>query len=73
MHLCAMAFVLLCSAIAFGGSHVFPQGEKWLADWQVSMKPASPIVPPIVLIRAEERSVSHVGKVNGIFMFCNPC
>jgi len=60
--LLAMVFVLGCTALSFGFSHVFPQGDRWLADWQLSHMPAQPLAQSIVLVRADEKSPALCGE-----------
>lgn len=60
--LVAMAFVVCCTAMSFGFSHIFPQGERWLAEWQLSHLSSSPIAPSIVLVRTEEKSPALCGE-----------
>jgi len=60
--LLAMVFVLGCTTLSFGLSHIFPQGERWLADWQLSHMPAQPLAQSIVLVRADEKSPALCGE-----------
>lgn len=60
--LLAVAVVLCCTAMSFGFSHIFPQGERWLVDWQLSHLSSQSIVSSIVLIRAEGKSFAHCGE-----------
>ena len=55
-------FVVFCTAMSFGFSYVFPQGERWLAAWQLSYRSSQPMAQSIVLIRAEEKSVALCGE-----------
>jgi len=59
--LMVMAFVVVCTAMSFGFSHIFPQGERWLIDWQLSHRPSQSMAPSIVLVRAEEKSAALCG------------
>ena len=54
--LVGVAVVVCCTAMSVGFSHIFPQGDQWLAEWQLSNQPSSPISSSIVLVRAEEKS-----------------
>jgi len=54
--------VVLCTAMSFGFSYVFPQGERWLTAWQLSFQSSHPMEESIVLIRAEEKSVALCGE-----------
>jgi transcriptional regulator with PAS, ATPase and Fis domain/CHASE2 domain-containing sensor protein len=60
--LVGMAVVVCCTAMSFGFSHIFPQGEQRLAEWQLSNQPSSPISSSIVLVRAEEKSQALCGE-----------
>ena len=60
--LVAMFVVVCCTAMSFGFSHIFPQGERWLADWQLSLRPSQSIAPSIFLVRAEEKSAALCGE-----------
>jgi transcriptional regulator with PAS, ATPase and Fis domain len=60
--LVGMAFVVFCTATSFGFSHIFPGGEQWLADWQLSNRPSQPIAQSIVLVRADEESSALCGE-----------
>jgi transcriptional regulator with PAS, ATPase and Fis domain/CHASE2 domain-containing sensor protein len=60
--LVAMAVVVCCTAMSFGFSHIFPQGERWLAEWQLSHLSSPPIASSIVLVRAEEKSTALCGE-----------
>ncbi|MEX2492748.1 MAG: sigma 54-interacting transcriptional regulator [Nitrospirales bacterium] len=60
--LLASTCVVLCTAVSFGFSHLFPQGEQELVDWQLSHFSSPPIVPSIVLVRAEEKSEALCGE-----------
>jgi transcriptional regulator with PAS, ATPase and Fis domain/CHASE2 domain-containing sensor protein len=57
-----MAVVVCCTAMSFGFSHTFPQGERWLAEWQLSHLSSPPISSSIVLVRAEEKSPALCGE-----------
>ncbi len=57
----SMAFAMGCTVISFGFSQIFPQGERWLADWQLSHRPSQPVASSIVLVRAEENSSALCG------------
>ncbi len=50
-----------CTLASFGLSHFFPQGAKWLEDWQLSHWSAQPLAQSIVLIRADDRSPALCG------------
>ena len=60
--LMALAVVVCCTAMSFGFSHIFPQGERWLAEWQLSHLSSPPIASSIVLVRAEEKSTALCGE-----------
>ncbi len=60
--LVAMAVVVCCTAMSFGFSHIFPLGERWLAEWQLSHLSSPPIASSIVLVRAEEKSLALCGE-----------
>ncbi len=60
--LVAMFVVVCCTAMSFGFSRIFPQGERWLADWQLSLRSSQSITPSIVLVRAEEKSAALCGE-----------
>ncbi|MEC4681308.1 MAG: sigma 54-interacting transcriptional regulator [Nitrospirota bacterium] len=60
--LLAMAFVVGCTAMSFGFSQIFPQGERWLADWQLSHRPSHPVASSVVLVRAERNSAALCGE-----------
>jgi len=60
--LVAMAVVVCCTAMSFGFSYIFPQGERWLAEWQLSHLSSQPISSSIVLVRAEEKSPALCGE-----------
>jgi transcriptional regulator with PAS, ATPase and Fis domain/CHASE2 domain-containing sensor protein len=60
--LVAMAVVVCCTAMSFGFSHIFPQGERWLAEWQLSHLSSPPIASSIVLVRAEKKSTALCGE-----------
>lgn len=51
-----IAVLVCCTAMSFGYSHIFPQGERWLAEWQLLHLSAPPSASSIVLVRAEEKS-----------------
>ena len=59
--LVAMAIVVFCTAMSFGLSHMFPQGERWLTRWQLSHLSSQDVASSIVLVRAEERSPAFCG------------
>ena len=58
----AMMFVTLCTALSFGFSHLFPQGDKWLTDWQLSQKTTQPVSSSIVVVEMENQSPAHCGE-----------
>ena len=60
--LVGVAVVVCCTAMSFGFSHIFPQGERWLAEWQLSHLSSPPIASSIVLVRAEEKSPALCGQ-----------
>jgi CHASE2 domain-containing sensor protein len=60
--LVAMVVVVCCTGMSFGISHIFPQGERWLAEWQMPHLPSQPIASSIVLVRAEEKSPALCGE-----------
>jgi transcriptional regulator with PAS, ATPase and Fis domain/CHASE2 domain-containing sensor protein len=57
-----IAVLVCCTAMSFGFSHIFPQGERWLAEWQLSHLSAPPSASSIVLVRAEEKSPVLCGE-----------
>ena len=57
----ALACVVVGTAMSVSFSHVVPQGEQWLTDWQLSHRISQPIPPSIVLVRAEEKSIALCG------------
>jgi transcriptional regulator with PAS, ATPase and Fis domain len=59
--LVAMAVLVCCTAMSFGFSHIFPQGERWLAEWQLSHLSAPPSASSIVFVRAEGKSPALCG------------
>lgn len=54
--------VVCCTAMSFGFSYVFPQGERWLTAWQLSFQSSQSMTESIVLVRAEEKSVALCGE-----------
>jgi len=60
--LVSMAIVVFSMAMSFGFSHIFPHGEQWLAEWQLSHRSSPPIASSIVLVRAEEKSPALCGE-----------
>jgi transcriptional regulator with PAS, ATPase and Fis domain/CHASE2 domain-containing sensor protein len=60
--LVAMVVVVCCAAMSFGFSHIFPQGDRWLTEWQLSHLSSPPVAPSIVLVRAEEASPALCGE-----------
>ncbi len=56
-----MMFVTLCAALSFGFSHLFPQGDKWLRDWQLSQKTTQPVSSSIVMVEVKSHSPAHCG------------
>jgi transcriptional regulator with PAS, ATPase and Fis domain len=60
--LVAMAVVLCCTGMSFGFSHIFPQGERWLAEWQLSHLSSPSIASSIVLVRAEGKGPALCGE-----------
>ncbi len=58
----AMMFVTLCAALSFGFSHLFPQGDKWLRDWQLSQKTTQPVSSSIVMVEVKSQSSAHCGE-----------
>lgn len=59
--LVAMAIVVFCTAMSFGLSSMFPQGERWLTEWQLSHLSSQPVGSSIVLVRAGEKSPAFCG------------
>lgn len=53
---------VFCTAMSFGFSYVFPQGERWLTAGQLSFQSSHPMAGSIVLVRAEEKSVALCGE-----------
>ncbi len=58
----AMVIVVCCTSISFGLSHMFLQGERRLAEWQLSHLSPESVSSSIVLLRAEEKSSAFCGK-----------
>jgi len=56
------AVVVFSTAMSFGFSHIFPQGEQWLAEWQLLHRSPPPIASSIVLVRVEEKSPALCGE-----------
>ncbi len=54
-------FVTLCAALSFGFSYLFPQGDQWLTDWQVSQKTARPVSSSIAIVEAGKQSSALCG------------
>ena len=52
----ALVVVVCCTVMSFGLSRMFPLGERWLAEWQLSYLSPKPVSSSVVLIRAEEAS-----------------
>jgi transcriptional regulator with PAS, ATPase and Fis domain/CHASE2 domain-containing sensor protein len=49
-----LALSLLSTLVAFGFSQILPQGERWLADWQLAHMVSAPVDPSIVLVIAKK-------------------
>jgi len=47
-----LAVSLLSTVLAFGFTQIFPQGERWLTDWQLAHMVSGPVEPSIVLVNA---------------------
>lgn len=60
--LLGFAFVVFCTATSFGFSHIFPQGERWLVDWQLSSRSPQPITSSLALVRADKTSSALCGE-----------
>ncbi len=58
----ALTFVVFCAAISFGVSYLFPQGETWLVDWQLSQKTAQPVSSSLVMVEVQKQSPAYCGK-----------
>lgn len=52
----ALAFSLLSTVMAFSVSSHFPQGERWLTDWQLTHMAPGPINPSLVLVTVAENT-----------------
>ncbi|MDH5700619.1 MAG: hypothetical protein OEZ41_11730, partial [Nitrospirota bacterium] len=52
----ALTLSLLSTVLAFGFSHLLPQGERWLTDWQVAHMAPGPVDPSIVLVTVTENT-----------------
>lgn len=50
----ALAFSLLSTGMAFSVSSIFPQGERWLTDWQLTHMTPLPVDPSLVLVTVTE-------------------
>ncbi|GJL60326.1 MAG: hypothetical protein NPIRA03_31830 [Nitrospirales bacterium] len=50
----ALAFSLVSTVLAFSVSSVFPQGERWLTDWQLAHMASGPVDPSLVLVPVTE-------------------
>ncbi|MEO8326500.1 MAG: CHASE2 domain-containing protein, partial [Nitrospirota bacterium] len=50
----ALAFSLLSTVMAFSVSSIFPQGERWLTDWQLTHMAPLPVDPSLVLVTVTE-------------------
>lgn len=46
----ALAFSLVSTVLAFSVSSLFPQGERWLTDWQLAHMAPGPVDPSLVLV-----------------------
>ncbi|MFZ1744328.1 MAG: sigma 54-interacting transcriptional regulator [Nitrospirales bacterium] len=46
----ALAFSLVSTVLAFSVSSLFPQGERWLTDWQLAHMVPGPVDPSLVLV-----------------------
>ncbi|MDT3776920.1 sigma 54-interacting transcriptional regulator [Nitrospira sp. MA-1] len=46
----ALAFSLVSTVLAFSVSFVFPQGERWLTDWQLAHMAPGPVDPSLVMV-----------------------
>ncbi len=60
--LVGLAVVVFCTGLGFSFSHIFPQGERWLATWQLSSRSPQPIASSLVLIRADKTSSALCGE-----------
>ena len=58
----ATVVVVCCTVLSFGLSRMFPQGERWLAEWQLSSLSPTPVSSSIVLVRADEASPAFCGE-----------
>ncbi len=54
--------VVCCTVLSFGFSRMLPQGERWLAEWQLSYFSPTPVSSSIVLVHAEETSSAFCGE-----------
>lgn len=46
----ALAFSLASTVLAFSVSSLFPQGERWLTDWQLAHMTPGPVDPSLVMV-----------------------
>jgi transcriptional regulator with PAS, ATPase and Fis domain/CHASE2 domain-containing sensor protein len=46
----ALAFSLVSTVLAFSVSSLFPQGERWLTDWQLAHMTPGPVDPSLVMV-----------------------
>ncbi len=60
--LLGLAFAVFCTGLSFGFSALFPQGERWLAEWQLSHRSSQPLSSSLALVRADEKSSALCGK-----------
>ncbi|WP_447963726.1 sigma 54-interacting transcriptional regulator [Nitrospira sp. Ecomares 2.1] len=50
----ALAFSLVSTVLSFSVSSLFPQGERWLTDWQLAHMAPGPVDPSLVLVTVME-------------------
>ncbi len=55
-------FALMSSLAGFGLPHIYPQGEGWLTDWQVTHIPPGPIDSSLVLVTGGEKRGGECGN-----------
>ena len=60
--LLGLAFAVFCTGLSFGFSSLFPQGERWFAEWQLSHRSSQPVSSSLALVRADEKSSALCGK-----------
>jgi transcriptional regulator with PAS, ATPase and Fis domain len=58
----SVIFALMSSLAGFGLPHIYPQGERWLTDWQVTHIPHGPIDSSLVLVTGGEKRGGECGN-----------